>query len=128
MLRCSRGGPARSRAVRKGGVGHRIATLTVRHAERRPRPRKRRAPRGHPEAQSARLVVVGRRHDVPVSPIHPRGFVSIGCEPCTRAIAEGEDPRAGRFYWEPAEHKECHPHGRPYGRTATVNSAARSPG
>jgi phosphoadenosine phosphosulfate reductase len=43
---------------------------------------------------------------VPYNPMHDKGFVSIGCAPCTRAIEEGEDPRAGRWWWE-ASHKEC---------------------
>ncbi|HJV88910.1 MAG TPA: phosphoadenylyl-sulfate reductase [Holophagaceae bacterium] len=47
------------------------------------------------------------RHAVPVNPLHARGFPSIGCAPCTRAIQPGEDPRAGRWWWEHPEHKEC---------------------
>lgn len=43
---------------------------------------------------------------VPYNPLHDKGFVSIGCAPCTRAIEPGEDPRAGRWWWE-ASHKEC---------------------
>jgi phosphoadenosine phosphosulfate reductase len=46
-------------------------------------------------------------HRVPVSPLHDRGFVSIGCAPCTRAIAPGEPERAGRWWWEQDETKEC---------------------
>jgi phosphoadenosine phosphosulfate reductase len=46
-------------------------------------------------------------NDVPISPLHARGFPSIGCAPCTRAIAPGEDLRAGRFWWEAEGHKEC---------------------
>lgn len=46
-------------------------------------------------------------HQLPRSPLHTQGYVSIGCEPCTRAIEPGEDPRAGRWWWESAEHKEC---------------------
>lgn len=38
-----------------------------------------------------------RRHDVPFNPLHDRGYPSIGCRPCTTAVAPGEDPRAGRF-------------------------------
>jgi phosphoadenosine phosphosulfate reductase len=45
-------------------------------------------------------------YNVPYNPLHDRGFVSIGCAPCTRAIAPGEDARAGRWWWE-ASHKEC---------------------
>ena len=47
------------------------------------------------------------RHDVPVNPLHARGYPSIGCEPCTRAIRPGEDPRAGRWWWEGGAAKEC---------------------
>lgn len=43
---------------------------------------------------------------VPYNPLHDRGFVSIGCAPCTRAIEPGEHPRAGRWWWEDS-HKEC---------------------
>lgn len=50
---------------------------------------------------------------VPVNPLHARGFPSIGCQPCTRAIAPGEDIRAGRWWWESEEHKECGLHNRP---------------
>lgn len=44
------------------------------------------------------------------NPLHKKGFVSIGCQPCTRAIAEGEHPRAGRWWWEESK-KECGLHG-----------------
>jgi phosphoadenosine phosphosulfate reductase len=46
-------------------------------------------------------------NDVPYNPLHDRGFVSIGCQPCTRAIRPGEDFRAGRWWWEDATKKEC---------------------
>ncbi|GGI91913.1 phosphoadenosine phosphosulfate reductase [Polymorphobacter multimanifer] len=45
--------------------------------------------------------------DVPVNPLHAQGFVSIGCEPCTRAILPGESERAGRWWWEQDEAREC---------------------
>ncbi len=45
-------------------------------------------------------------NNVPQNGLHKQGFVSIGCAPCTRAIAEGEDIRAGRWWWE-SSHKEC---------------------
>ncbi|WP_207493331.1 phosphoadenylyl-sulfate reductase [Aridibaculum aurantiacum] len=45
-------------------------------------------------------------HAVPYNPLHDQGFLSIGCAPCTRAISEGEDARAGRWWWE-TSHKEC---------------------
>jgi phosphoadenosine phosphosulfate reductase len=44
---------------------------------------------------------------VPYNPLHDKGYVSIGCEPCTRAIKPGEDFRAGRWWWESAGPKEC---------------------
>jgi phosphoadenosine phosphosulfate reductase len=44
---------------------------------------------------------------VPVHPLHKKGFPSIGCGPCTRAIKPGEHPRAGRWWWENPESKEC---------------------
>ncbi len=46
-------------------------------------------------------------YDVPENPLHARGYPSIGCEPCTRAIRPGEDPRAGRWWWEQSDKKEC---------------------
>ena len=46
-------------------------------------------------------------NNVPVNPLHARGFVSIGCAPCTRAVQPGESPRAGRWWWESEEKKEC---------------------
>jgi phosphoadenosine phosphosulfate reductase len=46
-------------------------------------------------------------HDVPYNILHDRGFVSIGCAPCTRAIRPGEDFRAGRWWWESGNQKEC---------------------
>jgi len=49
-------------------------------------------------------------NNVPQNALHKKGFVSIGCAPCTRAIAEGEDIRAGRWSWE-SSHKECGLHG-----------------
>lgn len=59
-----------------------------------------------------------RERDVPVNALHARGYPSIGCEPCTRAVRPGEDPRAGRWWWERADTRECglHP---PAGPEAT---------
>ena len=48
-----------------------------------------------------------RSHQVPYNALHDRGYPSIGCEPCTRAIQPGEDIRAGRWWWESADQKEC---------------------
>ena len=49
---------------------------------------------------------------IDVNVLHAKGFVSIGCAPCTRAIKPGEDIRAGRWWWEQPEHKECGLHFR----------------
>lgn len=46
-------------------------------------------------------------NDVPYNKLHDQGYPSIGCEPCTRAIKEGEDLRAGRWWWEQESDKEC---------------------
>jgi phosphoadenosine phosphosulfate reductase len=48
-----------------------------------------------------------RTNTVPYNVLHDRGYPSIGCEPCTRAIQPGEDVRAGRWWWESADSKEC---------------------
>lgn len=48
-----------------------------------------------------------RANKVPYNKLHDQGYPSIGCEPCTRAIKAGEDIRAGRWWWEDPEHKEC---------------------
>jgi len=51
-------------------------------------------------------------NDVPYNILHDRGFVSIGCQPCTRAIRPGEEFRAGRWWWEEADKKECGLHSK----------------
>ncbi len=51
-------------------------------------------------------------NEVPYNPLCDQGFLSIGCQPCTRAVAEGEDERAGRWWWESPESKECGLHKR----------------
>ena len=48
-----------------------------------------------------------RAFEVPYNPLHERGMISIGCEPCTRATLPGEHERAGRWWWEEATKKEC---------------------
>jgi phosphoadenosine phosphosulfate reductase len=55
----------------------------------------------------AQVLSFIREHDIPVSPLHERGFASIGCAPCTRAIGPGEPERAGRWWWEQEQKKEC---------------------
>ncbi len=47
------------------------------------------------------------KNDVPYNPLHDRGFISIGCAPCTRAVRPGESFRAGRWWWEDSTKKEC---------------------
>lgn len=48
-----------------------------------------------------------RENQLPYNPLHDRGFISIGCEPCTRAVRPGEHERAGRWWWEEATQREC---------------------
>lgn len=59
-------------------------------------------------------------HDVPYNPLHDDFFPSIGCAPCTRAVALGEDFRAGRWWWEQAGAKECGLHVQALGTTKPV--------
>lgn len=54
-----------------------------------------------------------RANAVPYNPLHDRGYSSIGCAPCTRPVTAGEDLRAGRWWWEQPEHRECGLHRRP---------------
>lgn len=48
-----------------------------------------------------------KEHNIPYNPLHDQGYPSLGCKPCTRAISPGEDIRAGRWWWENPETKEC---------------------
>lgn len=48
-----------------------------------------------------------RENKVPYNPLHQRGFVSIGCEPCTRPVLPGQHEREGRWWWEEGNHREC---------------------
>jgi phosphoadenosine phosphosulfate reductase len=48
-----------------------------------------------------------KKHNIPYNPLHDKGFISIGCQPCTRAVKSGEDFRAGRWWWEDNSKKEC---------------------
>ena len=54
-----------------------------------------------------------KNNNVPYNELHDQGFPSIGCQPCTRAILPGEDIRAGRWWWEQPEKRECGLHNRP---------------
>lgn len=58
------------------------------------------------------IKAYAERHDVPLNPLHARGYPSIGCEPCTRAIKPGEPERAGRWWWEQDQTRECGLHVR----------------
>lgn len=60
----------------------------------------------------SRLVAFVAAHGIPYNALHDRGFPSIGCAPCTRAVAPGEPERAGRWWWEQDEKKECGLHDR----------------
>jgi len=62
-----------------------------------------------------------RAHDVPYNALHDRGFLSIGCAPCTRAVAPGEPERAGRWWWEDETKKECGLHIADDGRVTRVD-------
>jgi phosphoadenosine phosphosulfate reductase len=54
-----------------------------------------------------RVIAFVRDCGIPYNPLHDRGFLSIGCAPCTRAVAPGEPERAGRWWWEREEKTEC---------------------
>jgi phosphoadenosine phosphosulfate reductase len=72
-----------------------------------------------------------RAHDVPYNALHDRGYPSIGCEPCTRAIKVGEDIRAGRWWWENslgnASQQECGLHVMPTAVSPIVFSTPKQP-
>lgn len=55
----------------------------------------------------SRLDAYAKWNRVPLNPLHARGYKSIGCEPCTRAIKPGEPERAGRWWWEQDQTREC---------------------
>ncbi len=63
----------------------------------------------NPLAQMSSEEVWGyiRMLEVPYNPLHERGFISIGCEPCTRPVLPNQHEREGRWWWEEATHKEC---------------------
>jgi phosphoadenosine phosphosulfate reductase len=64
---------------------------------------------------SAELWNYIRMMEIPYNPLHERGFISIGCEPCTRPVLPGQHEREGRWWWEEATQKECglHAGGKP---------------
>jgi phosphoadenosine phosphosulfate reductase len=66
-----------------------------------------------------------QRFDVPSNALHAKGFPSIGCAPCTRAVKPGEDERSGRWWWEQPESRECGLHMDPQGRLVrTISTSA----
>jgi phosphoadenosine phosphosulfate reductase len=65
---------------------------------------------------AAQVEEYTRVHYVPVHPLYARGYTSIGCAPCTRAVDPGEDQRAGRWWWEQNAKKECGIHFGPDGK------------
>ena len=70
-----------------------------------------------------RALAFAEANGVPINPLHAHGFVSIGCQPCTRAIRPGEPERAGRWWWEDDAAKECGLHVGPDGQLSRVKSA-----
>ena len=68
-----------------------------------------------------------RDHQVPLHPLYARGYTSIGCAPCTRAVEPGEDERAGRWWWERDAKKECGIHFTPDGKAARQASEEAEP-
>jgi phosphoadenosine phosphosulfate reductase len=69
------------------------------------------------------VLAYAQQHDVPVNELHAKGFASIGCAPCTRALAPGEPERAGRWWWEEEGKKECGLHLRTQHDAETAVSA-----
>ena len=67
------------------------------------------------------IFAYAKSHDVPVSDLYRQGYTSIGCAPCTRPIQDGEDERAGRWWWEDVESKECGLHVDNQGRLVRTN-------
>ena len=72
----------------------------------------------------ADAVAFTSANNVPVNALHGQGFLSIGCAPCTRAIADGEPERAGRWWWEDEAKKECGLHVGPDGRLSRAGAPA----
>jgi phosphoadenosine phosphosulfate reductase len=71
-----------------------------------------------------RVAALVRDQDVPYNTLHDKGFLSIGCAPCTRAVAPGEPERAGRWWWERDQTRECGLHLSPDGRLVRTRTAA----
>jgi phosphoadenosine phosphosulfate reductase len=71
-----------------------------------------------------KVVDFVKANEVPANVLHERGFLSIGCAPCTRAVRPGESERAGRWWWEDEDKKECGLHVADDGRLVRAPSAA----
>lgn len=67
------------------------------------------------------------RHGVPYNALHEQGYRSIGCAPCSRPTLPGEEVRAGRWWWEAAEGRECGLHVAPDGRLVRARKPAETP-
>jgi len=76
------------------------------------------------EWSEAELWRTLRERDVPLNRLYEQGYRSIGCAPCTRPVLPGEDARAGRWWWEDANNRECGLHLAPDGRLARVRQEA----
>jgi phosphoadenosine phosphosulfate reductase len=74
------------------------------------------------EWRREQVVEFVRTHDVPYNRLHDRGFLSIGCAPCTRAVHPGEPERAGRWWWEHGAPKECGLHVTADGRVVRART------
>lgn len=71
-----------------------------------------------------RALAFAQENGVPLNPLHAQGFVSIGCQPCTRAIRPGEPERAGRWWWEDDAARECGLHVGQDGKLARATRSA----
>jgi phosphoadenosine phosphosulfate reductase len=71
-----------------------------------------------------RVAALVQAEGIPANPLHEQGFLSIGCAPCTRAVAPGEPERAGRWWWETEGSAECGPHLTPDGRLVRAKVAS----
>ena len=78
------------------------------------------------DSTRAHVLSFIRAHDVPYNSLHDHDFASIGCAPCTRAIGPGEPERAGRWWWEHEEKKECGLHWPRHSR-APVTARSKTP-
>jgi phosphoadenosine phosphosulfate reductase len=72
------------------------------------------------------VLAAAKAKRIPVNPLHAKGYVSIGCAPCTRAIAPGEPERNGRWWWESGSSRECGLHVAHRSRPARPSQAAIS--